>query len=132
MTTIEELQRMEVIQLKSILNSIGVKIPDLDYRSSQNKLTLAKIAFDIQEPEKTESSEDEVNNTPLALEEEPAFYRITELDILLKNIPGLKHEIGMDTVKFEVDKKCLSTTLHQSIKRIIKVAEIFSTGGIKC
>ena len=47
----EELESMEVGQLKGILNGLGVDIPDLDYRKGENKTKLVQLVYDVQQPE---------------------------------------------------------------------------------
>lgn len=57
--TFEELEAMEVGQLKGILKSLDVNVPDLDYRKSENKTKLVQLVYDVQQVPADEPGQDE-------------------------------------------------------------------------
>jgi hypothetical protein len=59
----EELEAMEVGQLKGILKSLDVAVPVLDYRKSENKTKLVQLAYDVQQADPVEPVGEEKADT---------------------------------------------------------------------
>lgn len=77
MQTLEELEEMDTGQLKGILESLDVAVPDLDFRKAENKAQLAQLVYDVQQPEHVED-EDDGDKEPEAPKEQP---KKTDTDI---------------------------------------------------